>query len=467
MGGLFGVVSDSDCPKTLFYGTDYHSHLGTENAGMAVFGENGFCKKIHSISQAQFKSRFFDDYKSMNGHIGIGVIDDDSPQPLIFRSKFGTFAIVVTGLIENCENLTEELLSDGIAFGERAGGRANFAELAAKIINRSESIEDGIRRMQDAMEGSLCTLIMTEKGIYAARDKLGRFPLCIGRGIEKKNDLVVATEASSFLNLGFKIESFIGPGEIYFLSSTGEAVQKAPPLPVCKICAFLWIYTGYPSSIYEGIGVESARERCGAAIARNDNVKADFVAGVPDSGVGHALGYAMESGLPFRRPLVKYTPGYGRSYTPPSQDIRDLVATMKLSAIHDIVYNNRMVICDDSIVRGTQLKNLTLKKLWENGAKEIHVRPACPPLLFHCKFGSSTRSLSELAARRAILDIEGCDIEDVSEYLDYGSVKYLKMLEWIRQDINATSLAYLEIEEMVKAIGLPREKLCLYCWRGE
>ena len=467
MGGLFGVISGQGCTKTLFYGTDYHSHLGTENAGMAVFGKDGFCKRIHSISQAQFKSRFVNDYKSMKGHIGIGVIDDDSPQPLIFRSKFGTFAIAVTGLIENYESLTEELLSSGVAFGERTGGKVNFAELAAKMINKSGSIVEGIRLMQDAIKGSLCILIMTEKGIYAARDKLGRFPLSIGRGIEEKNDLVVATEASSFPNLGFKIETFIGPGEIFFLSSTGEAVQKAPPLPVCKTCAFLWIYTGYPSSIYDGVAVESARERCGAAIARNDRVEADFVAGVPDSGVGHALGYAMASGLPFRRPLVKYTPGYGRSYTPPSQDIRDLVATMKLSAIHDIIHDNRMVICDDSIVRGTQLKNLTIKRLWENGAKEIHVRPACPPLLFPCKFGSPARTMSELSARRAILAIEGRDIEDVSEYLDCASEKYRQMVEWIRQDINATSLIYLKIEEMVKAIGIPGEKLCLYCWRGE
>jgi amidophosphoribosyltransferase len=468
MGGLFGVVSYKKCSKTLFYGTDYHSHLGTENAGMATFGEGGFCKRIHSISQVQFKSRFADDYQSMNGHIGIGVIDDDSPQPLIFRSRFGTFAIAVTGLIENYESLTEELLNDGVAFGERTGGKVNFAELAAKLINRSESIVDGIRRMQDDIEGSLCVLVMTEQGIYAARDKLGRFPLTIGRGVEDKNDLAVATEASSFPNLCFGVESFIGPGEIFFLSSTGEAVQKAPPLPVCKICAFLWIYTGDPSSIYDGVGVESARERCGAALARNDHVlQADFVAGVPDSGVGHALGYAMASGLPFRRPLVKYTPGYGRSYTPPSHDIRELIATMKLSAIHDIIYGHRMVICDDSIVRGTQLKNLTIKKLWENGAREIHIRPACPPLLFPCKFGSSARSMSELSARRAILAIEGSDIEDVSAYLDCGSEKYRQMVEWICQDINATSLAYLRIEEMVKAIGIPREKLCLYCWCGE
>jgi len=467
MGGLFGVISDENCSKTLFYGTDYHSHLGTENAGMAVFGQKGFYKTIHSISQAQFKSRFVDDYKIMDGQIGIGVIDDDSPQPLIFRSKFGTFSISATGLIANHEALTEKLLSEGISFTERTGGKVNSVELAAKLINRGKNIVDGIRRMQDAIEGSLCILILTEKGIYAARDKFGRFPLSIGRGINDRKALAVATEASSFPNLGFELVEFIGPGEIKFLSHTGKIETKATALPVRKTCAFLWIYTGYPSSIYDGVSVESARERCGAALARNDHVEADFVAGIPDSGVGHALGYAMASGLPFRRPLVKYTPGYGRSYTPPSQDIRNLVATMKLSAIKDVISGSRMVICDDSIVRGTQLKNFTVKKLWDNGAKEIHIRPACPPLLFPCKFGSSTRSISELAARRAIRAIEGKDIDNVSEYLDPRSKKYQEMIEWIRKDINVTSLMYLDIQEMIKAIGIPEEQLCLYCWRGE
>jgi len=467
MGGLFGVVSDENCAKTLFYGTDYHSHLGTENAGMAVFGTKGFYKTIHSISQAQFKSRFVDDYKVMDGQIGIGVIDDDSPQPLIFRSKFGTFAIAATGMIANYESLTEKILNEGMSFTERTGGRVNSVELATKLINKGKDIVDGIRKMQDAIEGSLCVLIMTDKGIYAARDKFGRFPLSIGRGINNRNALAVATEASSFPNLGFELIEFIGPGEVKFLSRTGEIETKAPALPVRKTCAFLWIYTGYPSSIYDGVSVESARERCGAALARNDHVEADFVAGIPDSGVGHALGYAMASGLPFRRPLVKYTPGYGRSYTPPSQDIRNLVATMKLSAIKDVICGNRMVICDDSIVRGTQLKNFTVKKLWDNGAKEIHIRPACPPLIFPCKYVSSTRSISELAARRAIREIEGKDIQDVSEYLNPQSEKYKEMVEWIRRDINVTSLMFLDIEEMIKAIGIPREQLCLYCWRGE
>ncbi|MFA7683995.1 MAG: amidophosphoribosyltransferase [Syntrophales bacterium] len=467
MGGLFGVISNENCSKALFYGTDYHSHLGTESAGMAVYGPEGFYKTIHSISQAQFKSRFVDDYKVMNGHMGLGVIDDDSPQPLVFRSKFGTFAIAATGLIENKEIMTDELLKEGISFSERTGGKANSVELAAKVINKGESIVDGIRKLQDQIQGSLCILIMTEEGIYAARDKFGRFPLSIGRGTANKKNLAVATEASSLPNLGFEIESFIDAGEIVFLSPSGQVETLSPPLPVKKTCAFLWIYTGYPSSIYDGVSVESARERCGVAIAKKDHVQADFVAGVPDSGVGHALGYAMESGLPFRRPLVKYTPGYGRSYTPPSQDIRNLVATMKLSAIRDVIAGNRMVLCDDSIVRGTQLKSVTVKKLWDNGAKEIHIRPACPPLLFPCKYGSSTRAIDELAARRAIRNIEGKDIDDISPYLDPNSLKYQEMVEWIRKDINVTSLMYLNIQEMIEAIGIPGDQLCLYCWRGD
>ncbi|MBN1547076.1 MAG: amidophosphoribosyltransferase [Syntrophaceae bacterium] len=467
MGGLFGVISNENCSKTLFYGTDYHSHLGTENAGMAIFGPSGFFKTIHSISQAQFKSRFVDDYKVMDGHMGLGVIDDDSPQPLIFRSKFGTFAIAASGLIENKEILTEELLKEGISFSERTGGRTNSVELAAKLINKGNSIVDGIKRMQDQIQGSLCILIMTEEGIYAARDKYGRFPITIGRGMVDKKSLAVATEASSFPNLGFEVESYIGPGEIKYLSTDGTIETLSPPLPVRKTCAFLWIYTGYPSSEYDGVSVESARERCGAALARKDNVKADFVSGIPDSGVGHALGYAMASGLPFRRPLIKYTPGYGRSYTPPSQDIRNLVATMKLSAIRDVITGNRMVICDDSIVRGTQLKNFTVKKLWDNGAKEIHIRPACPPLMFPCKYAASTRSIAELAARRAIRDLEGDDIKDVSAYLDPQTPQYRNMVDWIRRDINVTSLMYLNIQEMVEAIGIPEEELCLYCWCGK
>jgi amidophosphoribosyltransferase len=468
MGGMFGVVSEN-CAKTLFYGTDYHSHLGTESAGLAVWGPGGFQNAIHSISQAQFKSRFVEDYKEMQGTMGIGAIDDESPQPLIIRSKFGTYALAATGLITNKDDLSRGLLQDGASFSEKAGGGVNSVELVAKLINRGDNIVNGIARMQQAIEGSICLLLMAEEGIYAARDRYGRFPLVIGREIRTDgapSGFAAATEASSFPNLGYEPVRFLGPGEVVRLDRTGIHDER-PAGAERHVCAFLWIYTGDPASIYEGISVENARERCGQAMARNDDVEADFVTGVPDSGVGHAIGYAMESGLPFRRPLVKYTPGYGRSYTPPSQDIRDIVATMKLSAVRDVIRDSRMVLCDDSLVRGTQLKNFTIRKLWDNGAKEIHVRPACPPLMFPCRYASSTRTASELATHRAIRALEGeAGAEHREEYLDPRSERYRRMVEWIRSDIHVTSLKYPLIEDMIEAIGLPEENLCLYCWRG-
>lgn len=464
MGGIFGVISRNDCMKTLFYGTDYHSHLGTENGGLSVIGSEGFQNAIHRISQAQFKSRLFDDYKKMRGTMGIGAIDDEAPQPLVVRSRFGTFAIAATGMITNKDALTRSLMNDGSSFSEMAGGGINTVELVAKLINTGENIVDGIKKMQDAIEGSMCALIMTSEGIYAARDKFGRFPLSVG-GKDETGELVVATEASSFPNLGFALRQCLGPGEIALLSLQGLKNMK-PGGPEKKVCAFLWIYTGDPSSMYDGISVENTRERCGMAIARGDDVEADFVTGIPDSGIGHAIGYAIGSGIPYRRPLVKYTPGYGRSYTPPSQDIRDLVATMKLSAIREVIMNKKMIVCDDSIVRGTQLKNYTIKKLWDNGALQIHIRPACPPLMYPCRYMASTRSLMELASRRAIINIEGKDIDKIDEYLDHRSDKYRDMVEWIRKDLNVTSLRYLYIEDMIEAIGLPENQLCLYCWQG-
>jgi amidophosphoribosyltransferase len=464
MGGLFGVVSKENCIKSLFYGTDYHSHLGTENGGLAVYVENRFQQAIHSISQTQFKSKFVDHYRQMNGMAGIGAIDDDSPQPLIIRSKFGTFAIAASGLVTNKDRLTHELLQEGTSFSEITGGSVNTVELVAKLISRGASIVEGIVRMQEAIEGSICVLILTDEGLYAARDKYGRFPLAMGR--EKAcGGYAVATESSSFPNLGYELVRFIGPGEIVLITAD-EYKTVRPENKERKVCAFLWIYTGYPSSSYEGISVEKTRERCGRAIARQDHVAADLVCGIPDSGVGHALGYAAESRIPYKRPLVKYTPGYGRSYTPPSQDIRDLVATMKLSAVHDIIKDSRMIVCDDSIVRGTQLKNYTIKKLWENGAREIHIRAACPPLMFTCLYGSSTRSPSELAARRAIQAIEGKESVNITPYLDCRSAEYARMVEWIRNDLNVTTLKYLNIDSMIEAIGLPEDQLCLHCWRG-
>jgi len=461
MSGLFGVISQDNCADVLFYGTDYHSHLGTERGGMAVLGDR-FYRSIHDISQAQFKSKFVSDYKEMKGNAGIGVISDRDDQPLLFNSRFGTFAIVMAGLIDNLNEVAGELLEQGESFVQVGDTGFSATELVAKLITQGSDLIDGIEKMFDRVKGSASLLILNQDGVYAVRDRWGRTPLVIG---EKGQDLAVASESFSFFNLGFTVKKYLNPGEIVLLSRDGLK-QKKEGGPDNQICSFLWIYTGYPASSYEGISVELVRERCGRFLAKHDTVEADLVAGVPDSGVGHAIGYAMESGLPYRRPLVKYNPGYGRSYTPPTQEIRDLVAKMKLIAIRDIIAGNRIILCEDSIVRGTQLKNLTVKKLWESGAKEVHIRPACPPLMFPCKYALSTRGIAELAARRAIRAIEGKDIEDVSEYVDPHTEKYARMVEWIRKELDVTSLKYQTIDNMVQAIGLSKEKLCLYCWSG-
>ncbi|OPX98846.1 MAG: Amidophosphoribosyltransferase precursor [Syntrophorhabdus sp. PtaB.Bin006] len=463
MSGIFGIVSKKNCASHLLYGTDYHSHMGTVYGGMAVLG-NRFFRSIHDISKSQFKSKFYDEYKEMEGNFGIGVISDRDAQPLIVGSKFGTFAIVSAGLVDNVNELAAELLAQGETFGEMSSGGVNSVELIAKLINQGKTLVDGIERLYDRIKGSASILLMKDDGIYAARDRLGRMPLVVGEG--EGGDYVVATETCSFLNLGYRIAKYLEPGEIVRLGRAGLEEQLSGRTSN-QICAFLWIYTGYPASSYEGINVELVRERSGRFLAKNDNVEADFVAGVPDSGVGHAIGYAMESGLPYRRPLVKYTPGYGRSYTPPAQEIRDLVATMKLIPVKEIIAGNRIVLCDDSIVRGTQIKNYTLKKLRESGAREVHIRPACPPLLFPCRFALSTRSVDELVARRAIRALEGHEIEDIRDYLDDRSEKYRKMVEWIARELDVTTLAYQRIDDMVEAIGLPREKLCLHCWTGD
>lgn len=461
MSGVFGVISQKDCVEDLFYGTDYQSHMGTERAGLAVLAER-FQRAIHDISQGQFKSRFDQDYREMKGKSGIGVISDRDPQPLIIGSRFGTFAIVMAGMVTNAAELAAELQDQGHSFVEMSNGTVNSVELVAKLINKGKDLPDGIERMGEKIKGSASLLLLGEDGIYAARDRMGRTPLVIA---QREGDLAVALESCAFSNLGFEIKRELGPGEIVLLKE--NITQLRPPNQVNQICAFLWIYTGYPASAYEGITVEAVRERCGEFLAKRDNVEADLVAGVPDSGTTHAIGYARQKGWPYRRPLVKYSAGYGRSYTPPSQEVRDLVAKMKLIAIKDIIQGNRIILCEDSIVRGTQLRNLTVRKLWGNEAKEIHIRPACPPLMFPCIYLLSTRSIHELAARRAIRAIEGRDIDNVGAYLDHTSENYQKMAEWIRDDLGVTSLRYQTLEDMIAAIGLPREKLCTYCWTGE
>jgi amidophosphoribosyltransferase len=462
MSGIFGIVSRGSCNNDLFYGTDYHSHLGTQFAGLAVWGKE-LIRKIHDISGSQFKTKFYEDYKKMSGNRGIGVISARDEQPILVNSKFGPFAIVTNGFIDNADELAAQLCKEGQSFSEVTDGRVNLTELVVKLIIRGKTIIEGIEYMFSKIDGSCSLLLLNKEGIYAARDRYGYTPLVMG---ERGKDWAVTTETTAFSNLGFKVKKYLQPQEIILINEQGPKIKHPGLKDTNQICAFLWIYTGFPASSYEGITVELVRERCGRFLAKDDNIKIDEVCGIPDSGTTHAIGYAMESGAPFRRCLVKYTPGFDRSYTPPSQETRDLIARMKLIPIREIVKGNRIVICDDSIVRGTQLKNYTVQKLLECGAKEIHLRIACPPLMFPCKFNYSTRSIQELAARRAIRDIEGKDIKDVDAYLDDGGAKYKNMVDWIAKDIRVTTLKYQKLDDMVKAIGLPKNKLCLYCWTG-
>ncbi len=464
MSGIFGVVSKADCAEILLYGTDYHSHLGTEYGGIAILGRE-FTRHIHDLRQSQFKSKFFEGYRQMEGGKGIGVISALEEQPIYQNSRFGPFCLVTNGVVENDEELAARLLKRGISFSEVSRRAVNMTELVAKLISQGTDLVDGIEKMFEAIEGSCSLLLLNRTGIYAARDRFGYTPLVIGRG---KDGWAVTTESCAFPNLGFEPVKYLDPGEIVLINEDGLVQQRPGRGKANQICTFLWIYTGFPASDYEGINVEVARERSGRCLARRDkDIQVDLVAGVPDSGIAHGLGYAMESGKPFRRPLVKYTPGYGRSYMPPSQHTRDLIAKMKLIAVREVIEGNSIVICEDSIVRGTQLKNFAIQKLWDGGAKEIHVRPACPPLMFPCIFNLSTRSVAELAARRAIRSLENHDVADVSPYIDDTSEKYAKMVDWIARDLGVTTLRYQTVDDMIKAIGLPREKLCLYCWTGQ
>lgn len=465
MSGVFGVVSEKNCVNDLFYGVDYQSHLGTQYGGIAILSGKRIYRQIHDISQSQFKSKFFEDYKKLEGRYGIGVISDSDAQPMFLNTKFGSFALCMTGLIENTRELIAELHKKECSFSETEDGAPNVVEVIAKLISMGDDIVSGVEQMFTKIIGSCSVLILCKDGIYAARDRFGYTPLVIGK---REEDFAIASESSAFQNTGFQIYKYLLPGEIVLVNENGLKEVRPGHKSANQICSFLWIYTGFPASSYEGINVEMVRERCGAYLAKHDkDIDVDVVSGVPDSGIAHAIGYAMESGKPYRRPLVKYTAGYGRSYTPPLQEIRDRIAKMKLIPIKDVIDGKRIVVCEDSIVRGTQLKNFTVQKLWDNGAKEIHVRPACPPLMYPCKFCLSTRTIHELAARKAIKDIEGHDIDDMSEYVDHATKKYQKMVEWIRKDIGVTTLRYQTLNDMIKAIGLPAEKLCTYCWNGE
>lgn len=464
MGGLFGVISKQDCVYDLFYGTDYHSHLGTKRGGLAAKDSDKFTRFIHDITNAQFRSKFEHDITRMHGYKGIGVISDYEDQPLIIGSHLGVYAIVTVGVIRNIDQLAGKTFGKRTThFSEMSGGEINPTELVATLINQEATFEDGIQHAQEAIEGSCSLLLLTEKGVYAARDKLGRTPIIIG---EKQGAYAATLETCAFPNLDFKIATYLGPGEIVLMTKEGVEQKKAPGDKM-QICGFLWVYYGYPASGYEHINVEVVRNRCGAALARSDNVTVDFVAGIPDSGTGHAMGYANEVGIPYKRPFVKYTPTWPRSFMPQDQAIRDLVAKMKLIPIRELIQGSRVLFCEDSIVRGTQLKD-TIQRLYEYGAREVHMRPACPPLTHGCKFLNFSRSRSELdlAARRAIKEVEGKDSASLEEYTKPDSEKYGAMVERIRQRLRLTSLKYQTLENLVKAIGLPKEKLCTYCWDG-
>ncbi len=466
MGGLFGVASKNDCVFDLFFGTDYHSHLGTKRGGMAVYGKEGFERAIHNIENSPFRTKFERDVDEMTGNLGIGCISDNEPQPLIVRSHLGNFAITTVGRINNVPELVEEAFTKGTThFLEMSGGEINQTELVAALINRRDSITEGIRYAQSRIDGSLSMLVLTSEGIFAARDRYGRTPVVLGK---KEGAFCASFESFAYLNLGYEDYRELGPGEIDFL--TPEAVEVLlPPGEEMKICTFLWIYYGYPSSSYEGVNVEKMRYACGDMLARRDNVEADCVAGVPDSGTAHAIGYANRSGIHFSRPFIKYTPTWPRSFMPQKQSQRNLIARMKLIPVDALIRDRRLILIDDSIVRGTQLRETT-EFLYHSGAKEVHVRPACPPILFGCKFLNFSRSTSEmdLITRRVIAKLEGAAAEGkLCAYADPDSPEYAAMVEEIGRELKFTSLKYHRLDDMIRATGISPCKLCTYCWNGK
>ena len=471
MGGIFGVASKSSCTLDLFFGTDYHSHLGTRRGGMAVYGENGFARSIHNIENTPFRTKFDGDLDELEGRLGIGCISDTEPQPLLVQSHLGSFAITTVGKINNMEELVNLSFKNGCThFLEMSGGSINPTEMVASLINQKSSIVEGIQYAQEMIDGSMTLFVLTPKGIFAARDKLGRTPIVIG----KKSDAYCASfESFAYLNLGYETERELGPGEIAFLTAEGcETLVK--PGNEMKICSFLWVYYGYPTSTYEGINVEEMRYECGKKLAQHDagrdHVKPDLVAGVPDSGTAHAIGYANESGIPFSRPFIKYTPTWPRSFMPTHQSQRNLIARMKLIPVETKKKNKSLLLIDDSIVRGTQLRETT-EFLYNSGAKEVHIRPACPPLLFGCPYLNFSRSKSEmdLITRRIIAKREGDNVSDkvLADYADPDSTNYKEMLEEIGKQLNFTTLHYHRLDDLTASIGLSPCKMCTYCFNHQ
>ncbi|ABW67917.1 amidophosphoribosyltransferase [Desulfosudis oleivorans] len=461
MGGVFGCVSRTDCVNDLFYGTDYLSHLGTKRGGMAVRNAKEISRKIHSLESSYFRTKFEPDLPGLHGNTGIGVISDTEDQPILMSSHMGTFGLVTVTKINNIEDLTKKAFSKRQHFSEISPIGINPTELVAMLICEKDSFVEGIVHAQAAIQGSCTMLILCRDGIYAARDRLGRTPIVIGR---KDGALAVSSETCAFPNLEYEVDRDIGPGEIIRLTPDGYESLKTPEDKM-QICSFLWVYYGYPASSYEGINVETVRYRCGNALADSDDVEVDFVAGIPDSGIGHAVGYANQKGIRYKRPFVKYTPTWPRSFMPQNQQMRDLVARMKLIPVTDLIKGQRILFCEDSIVRGTQLQD-TIKLLFDRGAKEVHMRAACPTLIFPCPFlnFSQSRSTLDLAGRRAIMEIEGVEDKNLDRYATAGTQEQIQMVEKIRKRLNLTSLKFQTMDNLVTAIGLPKEKLCTHCW---
>ena len=473
MGGFFGAVSKHEAVSDVFFGTDYHSHLGTKRGGMAAFdSEIGLQRNIHNIENSPFRTKFDHILEDMQGNAAIGCISDTHPQPLLIRSRIGTYAICVVGIINNAQELIDvHLESTGDHFDAMTGGKVNTTELAAALINQKSSFAEGINFLHSVIDGSLSILILTNHGsIIAARDRLGRTPIHIGKN---EDGYCASFESFACQKVGYDLERELGPGEIVeFTADT--LVQLSPPGKDMRVCAFLWTYYGYPNSIYEGVNVEVMRNRNGAIIAQMDKElknaeDIDFVSGVPDSGTPHAIGYANESKIPFARPFIKYTPTWARSFTPPKQSDRARIAKMKQLPVHDLIVDKKLLFVDDSIVRGTQLKE-TVDFLYTNGAKEVHIRSACPPVMFSCKYLNFTRATSEmeLIARKTIAELEGDEgMKHIDEYSDGSTERGKKLRKAICEKLNFTSLEFQSIEGTIKAIGIEPCKLCTYCWNGK
>ena len=467
MGGFFGVASKQDCVFDLFFGIDYHSHLGTRRGGMTVYGQNGFDRAIHNIENAPFRTKFDKDMQEMSGNLGIGCISDYEPQPLLVRSHHGTYAITTVSKINNMEEISKKLFENGHShFLEMSGGDINATEMIAALINQKENLIEGIQYALEEVDGSVSILLMNHAGIYAARDKYGRTPIVVGK---KEDAYCVSFENFAYKNLGYTDYKELGPGEVVVITDKNCATLVNPNKDM-KICTFLWVYYGYPSSSYEGRNVENMRYACGQKMAQRDNVKPDIVAGVPDSGIAHAVGYANESGIPFSRPFIKYTPTWPRSFMPTIQSQRNLIAKMKLLAVEELIRDKSLLLIDDSIVRGTQLRETT-EFLYQSGAKEVHIRPACPPLLYGCKYLNFSRSSSEmdLITRRVIDRLENGNVTDevLQEYADPESPKYERMVEEIRKELNFTTLRFNRLDDMLDSVGIDKCKLCTYCWDGK